>query len=48
MDITKLKHKSKSLFAINLAERASSYLQESNAKSLINQAIEVSWKWCIV
>ncbi|MCH5345344.1 MAG: hypothetical protein J1E64_15060 [Acetatifactor sp.] len=45
MDITKLEHKSKSLFAIKLAEKASSYLQESNARSLINKAIEVSWKW---
>ena len=45
MDITKLEHKNKSLFAIKLAERASTYLQESNAKSLINKAIEVSWKW---
>lgn len=45
MDITKLEHKNKSLFAIKLAEKASSYLQESNARSLINKAIEVCWKW---
>ena len=45
MDITKLEQKNKCIFAIKLAEKASSYLQESNVKGLINEAIEVSWKW---
>ena len=45
MDITKLEKKNKCTFAIKLAEKASSYLQESNVKGLINEAIEVSWKW---
>ena len=45
MDITKLEKKNKCTFAIKLAEKASSYLQESNVKWLINAAIEVSWKW---
>ena len=45
MDITKLGQKTKCIFAIKLAEKASSYLQESNVKGLINEAIEVSWKW---
>lgn len=45
MDITKLEQKNKCAFAIKLAEKASSYLQESNVKDLINEAIEVSWKW---
>ena len=45
MDITKLEQKTKCTFAIKLAERASLYLQESSVKDLINEAIEVSWKW---
>ena len=45
MDITKLEQKNKCIFAIKLAEKASSYLKESNVKGLINEAIEVSWKW---
>lgn len=45
MDITKLEQKNKSIFAIKLAEKAYSYLQESNAKDLVNEAIKVSWKW---
>lgn len=45
MDITKLEQKNKSIFAIKLAERACSYLQESNAKDLINEAIKVGWQW---
>ena len=45
MDITKLEKKNKCTFAIKLAEKASSYLQESNVKGLINEAIEISWKW---
>ena len=32
MDITKLEKKNKCTFAIKLAEKASSYLQESNVK----------------
>ncbi|MFQ7801823.1 MAG: hypothetical protein ACLRHW_20385 [Coprobacillus cateniformis] len=42
MDITKLEQKNKCIFAIKLAEKASSYLKESNVKGLINEAIEVS------
>lgn len=45
MDITKLGQKSKCIFAIKLAEKASSYLKESNVKSFINEAIEICWKW---
>lgn len=45
MDITKLNQKSKCIFAIKLAEKASSYLQDSNVKDLVNEAIEVSCKW---
>lgn len=45
MDITKLEQKSKCTFAIKLAEKASSYLKESNVKSFINEAIEICWKW---
>lgn len=45
MDITELEQKNTCTFAIKLAEKASSYLQESNVKALINEAIEVSWKW---
>lgn len=45
MDITKLKMKNKCAFAIKLAEKASSYLRESNVKDLINEAIDVAWKW---
>lgn len=44
VDITKLNQKNKCIYALDLAERASSYLQESNAVSLINDAIEVAWK----
>lgn len=40
-----IRAKNKCIFAIKLAEKASSYLQESNVKGLINEAIEVSWKW---
>ena len=47
MDITKLEQKNKCIFAIKLAEKASSYLQESNVKGLINEAIGVSWKWVL-
>ncbi len=46
MDIIKLDQKNKCIFAIKLAEKASSYLQGSNVNSLINEAIEVAWK-CI-
>lgn len=45
MDITKLEQKSKSIFAIKLAEKACSYLQESNAKDLLDEAIKVGWQW---
>lgn len=45
MDITKLNQKNKCIFAIKLAEKASLYLQESAVKHLINEAIEVGWKW---
>lgn len=45
MDITKLEQKNKCTFAIKLAEKASSYLQESNVKGLINEAIEAGWRW---
>ncbi len=45
MNITKLEQKSKCIFAIKLAERACSYLQESNAKGLLDEAIKVSWQW---
>lgn len=45
MDITKLEEKMKCTFAIKLAEKASSYFQESDVKNLINEAIRVSWKW---
>lgn len=45
MDITKLEQKNKCIFAIKLAEKASSYLQECNGIGLINEAIETSWKW---
>lgn len=45
MDITKLDQKSKCTLAIRLAEKASSYLQERNAKRLINEAIEIGWRW---
>lgn len=44
MDITKLEQKSKCTFAIKLAERAASYLQESNVKNLINEAMDICWK----
>ena len=44
MDITKLEQKNKCIFAIKLAEKASSYLQESNIKNLINEAIDICWK----
>lgn len=44
-DITKIKMKNKCAFAIKLAEKASSYLVESNEKDLINEAIDVAWKW---
>lgn len=40
MDITKLNQKSKCIFAIKLAEKASSYLQDSSVKDLVNEAIE--------
>lgn len=45
MDITKLDQKNKCIFAIELTEKASTYLQERNVKSLINEAIKVAWKW---
>ncbi len=45
MDITKLGQKSKCIFAIKLAEKASSYLQGKNVKVLLNEAIKVSSKW---
>lgn len=45
MDIAKLEQKSKSIFAIKLAEEAYLYLQESDANVLINEAIKVSWLW---
>ena len=45
MDITKLGQKNKCIFAIKLAEKASSYLQVKNVKVLLNEAIKVSWKW---
>ena len=45
MDITKLEQKTKCIFAIKLAEKASSYLQECNIIGLINEAINTSWKW---
>lgn len=45
MDITKLNEENKCIFAIKLAQKASSYLQESNVHSLINKAIEVALKW---
>lgn len=45
MDITKLDQKNKCIFAIELAEKASTYLQERNVKSLINEVIKVAWKW---
>lgn len=45
MNIVNWGQKSKCIFAIRLAEKASSYLRESNVKTLIDEAIKVSWKW---
>ena len=45
MDIAKLTQDSKCIFAIKLAERASSYLQKIDASNLINEAIQVAWDW---
>ncbi len=45
MDIAKLNQKSKSIFAVRLAEEAALYLQESTVKSLVKEALEAAWKW---
>mgnify|MGYP001624376669 CR=1 FL=1 len=45
MDIAKLTQDGKCIFAIKLAERASSYLQAMDASNLINEAIQVAWDW---
>ena len=45
MDITKLNQKSKCTFVVKLAERAASYIQKSNVKSLVYEAIDIAWKW---
>ncbi len=45
MNISKLGQKDKCIFAIKLAERACTYLQESNARGLLNEAMEISRQW---
>ena len=45
MDITRLNQKSKCIFAVELAKKASSYIEEYNIKNLIDEAIEVGEKW---
>lgn len=45
VDIVNWEQKSKCIFAIRLAEKASLYLEESNVKTLIDEAIKISWKW---
>ncbi len=45
MNITKLNQKGKCIFAIRLAERAAFYFNENTVSSLIQEAIEIAWKW---
>ena len=45
LNIAKLNQKSKCIFAVKIAERASSYIQKSCVKSLINEALDIAWKW---
>lgn len=45
MNVKELNIKSKCIFAVRLAERASKYLKEYPAKKMIDKAVEISWKW---
>ena len=45
LNIVELNQKSKCTFAVKLAERASSYIQKSCVKSLINEALDIAREW---
>ena len=45
MDILKLSKDNKYIFAIKIAEKASSYIYDSEVLGVINEALEVSRKW---
>lgn len=43
--VKELNQKSKCIFAVKMAERASSYIQKSCVKSLINEALDIAREW---